>query len=119
MRYADYDNKILTEKDLERCVILFEKDIEDKKKELEAFIDRATERIEWVKECENNKNYCILGRTFKSGRKKEIMLIVRYPDGTQRDERYSFDKISEMRDKLSELEDKYTGVDWSKFEHEI
>ena len=56
MRYADYDNKILTEKDLERCVILFEKDIADKKKELEAFIDRATKRIEWVKECENNKN---------------------------------------------------------------
>ena len=119
MRYADYDNKILTEKDLERCVILFEKDIEDKKKELEVFIDRATKRIEWVKECENNKNYCILGGTFKSGRKKEIMLIVRYPDGTQRDERYSFDKISEMRDKLSELEEKYTGVDWSKFTHEI
>ena len=119
MRYADYDNKILTEKDLDRCIILFEKDIEDKKKELEAFIDRATKKLEWVKECENNKNYCILGGTFKSGRKKEIMLIVRYPDGTQREERYSFDKISEMRDKLSELEDKYTGVDWSKFEHEI
>lgn len=119
MRYADYDNEILTEKDLDRYIILFEKDIEDKKKELEAFIDRATKRIEWVKECENNKNYCILGRTFKNGRKKEIMLIVRYPDGTQRDERYSFDKISEMRDKLSELEEKYTGVDWAKFEHEI
>ena len=119
MRYADYDNKVLTETDLERYVILFEKDIEDKKKELEAFIDRATERIEWVKECENNKNYCILGRTFKDGRKKEILLIVRYPDGTQRNERYSFDKISEMRDKLSELEDKCTGVDWSKFTHEI
>ena len=119
MRYADYDNKVLTETDLERYKILFERDIEEKKNELDAFIDRATKRIEWVKECEANKNFCILGRAFKSGKKKEIMLIVRYPDGTQRDERYSFDKISEMRDKLSELEDKYTGVDWSKFEHEI
>lgn len=119
MRYADYDNKVLTESDLEKYKILFERDIEEKKNELDAFIDRANKRIEWVKECEINKNFCILGRTFKSGRKKEIMLIVRYPDGTQRDERYSFDKISEMRDKLSELEEKYTGVDWSKFEHEI
>ena len=58
MRYADYDNKILTEKDLERFVIFFEKDIADKKKELETFIDRATKRIEWIKECENNKNCC-------------------------------------------------------------
>ena len=102
MRYAEYDSKVSTETDLERYKIIFERDIENKKNELDAFINRANQRIEWVKECENNKNYCIIGHTFKSGRKKEILLIVRYPDGTQRDERYTFDKISEMRDKLSE-----------------
>lgn len=119
MRYEDCDNKIMTEEDLERYKKIFEKDIEDKKKELETFVGRAVKRIEWIKESENNKNYCILGRTYKSGRKKEILLIVRYADGTQRDERYSFNKIREMRNKLSELEEKYAGVDWSKFKREI
>ncbi len=119
MRYADYDNKIFTDSDLEKYKRFFEKGIEEKKKELENFVEGAKKRIEWIKECENNKNYSILGRTFKDGRNKEILLIIRYPDGTQRDERYSFSKISEMRDKLSELEGVYSGVDWSKFEHEI
>ena len=119
MRYVDYDKRVLTNSDLERYKRIFEKDIENKKKELEDFVERAKKRIEWIKECENNKNYSILGRTFKQGRNKEIMLIIRYPDGTQRDERYSFSKISEMRNKLIELEGVYSGVDWSKFEHEI
>lgn len=119
MRYADYDRIILTDLDLEKYKRIFEKDIKDKKKELEDFVERAKKRIEWIKECENNKNYSILGRTFKQGRNKEILLIIKYPDGTQRDERYSFSKISEMRDKLSELKGVYSGVDWSKFEHEI
>ena len=74
MRYADYDNKVLTETDLERYIMIFEKDIEDRKKELEGFIDKANKRIEWAKECENNKNYSILGRTFKDGRKKSCLL---------------------------------------------
>lgn len=119
MRYADYDNSIYSDLDLKKYNRLFEKDIEDKKKELQNFIERAKKRIEWIKECEKNKDYSILGRTFKDGRNKAILLIIRYPDGTQRDECYSFNKISEMRDKLSELENTYSGVDWSKFEHEI
>lgn len=119
MRYADYDKSVKSVADLERYKKVFEKDIADKQKELEDFINRANERIKWIEECECNKNYIILGRTFKDGRNKEIMLIVRYPDGSQRDERYSFSKISELRDKMRELEEKYSGVDWSAFDYEI
>lgn len=52
-------------------------------------------------------------------RKKEILLIKRYPDQSQRDERYEFDKVADMRKKMLELEDKYSGADWSKFERDV
>lgn len=119
MRYADYDTYVSTVTDLEKYKKIFEKNIEDKKKELSDFVDRANKRIRWVEECEANKNYCILGGTMKDGRNKSILLIVRYPDGTQRDERYSFNKISEMREKLQELKTVYNGVDWTKFTEEL
>lgn len=38
---------------------------------------------------------------------------------SDRDERYSFSLISDMRKKLSELREKYSGVDWSGFTEEI
>ncbi len=34
MRYADYDNKIFTDSDLEKYKRIFEKDIEEKRKNL-------------------------------------------------------------------------------------
>lgn len=83
------------------------------------FIDRANERIKWIKECEENKRYSILGRLYKDGRNKGIMLIIKFEDGTQRDERYTYTKITDARIKLEELKEKYSGVDWSKFEEEI
>lgn len=119
MKYSDYDKRISSEADLEKYKKYFEKDIADKQKELEDFIVRANNRIKWLEECEKNKNYSILGRTYKEGKKKAILLIVRYPDGSQRDEKYLFSKIKELRDKMSELQEKYSGVDWSKFEYEI
>lgn len=119
MRYADYDTSVSTIADLEKYRKIFEKDIENKQKELSEFVERANKRIKWVEECETNKNYCILGGTIKEGRNKTILLILRYPDGTQRDERYSFNKISEMREKLQELKTDYSGVDWTKFTEEI
>ena len=53
------------------------------------------------------------------GKKKGILLIKRYPDQSQRDERYEFDKVADMRKKMLKLEDKYSGVDWSKFERDV
>ena len=119
MRYADYDKMIMTESDLIRYKRQFEKDIAEKQKELIDFVDRAHIRLEKLKEYDESKQFVILGRTYKNGRKKEILLIIRYPDGTQRDERYSFDKIAELRIKLEELKEKYSGVDWSGFDEEI
>lgn len=119
MRYADYDRKVMTEQDLEKYRQYFEKDISDKQKELREFIDRANARLKIIKEYDKNKQFVILGSTHKDGRKKEIMLIIRYPEGTQRDERYSFDKIAELRIKLEELKEKYSGVNWSGFDEEI
>lgn len=119
MRFADYDKRISSVTDLEKYKEYFEEYISDKQRELEDFIIRANNRIKWIEECEKNKNYSILGRTYKDGRNKSILLIIRYPDGSQRDERYSFSKIKELRDKMSELQEKYSGVDWSEFEYEI
>ena len=47
-----------------------------------------------------------------------IFLIKRYPDQSQRDERYEFNKIADMRKKMIELEEKYSDSDWSNFVRE-
>lgn len=119
MRYSDYDTKVFTTSDLEKYIKIFEKDIINRQKQLLDYKDRANNRIRWIEECEVSKNYCILGGTMKNGRNKSILLIIRYPDGTQRDIRYSFNKVSEMRKKLQELKTVYSGVDWTKFTEEI
>jgi hypothetical protein len=119
MKYADYDKMVYNENDMVRYKALFEKDILDKATELSKFLDRANERIKWIKECEANKKYSILGSTQKSGKDKSILLIIRYEDGSQRDERYNYSKITELREKLTELREKHNGVDWSKFREEI
>lgn len=119
MKYADYDRSVCSIEDLNKYKNLFEKDIADKHKELDEFIERANERVKWIKECEENKRYSILGHISKNGRDKEIMFIIRYEDGTQRTERYSYSKIGEVRTKLTELKEKYSGVDWSRFEEEF
>lgn len=119
MRFADYDNKFCDEEGLAKYRKYFEEHIKQKQKELDEFLVRGNERIDKVKEWENSKNYKILGRIFKSGRNKEIILIIRYPDGTQKDKRFSFSKISDARKKLEELREIHSGVDWSAFEEEI
>ena len=119
INYKDYDNRINSLDDLRKCEQLFYNDLEEQKRKIEEFVERANKRIEWVKECEDNKNFRILGSTFKNGKNKEILLIIRYPDGSQRDERYSFGTISELRSKMSELKEKYSGVNWDDFYYEI
>lgn len=119
MNYAIYDNKVNSVEDLEKYKKHIEKDIVDRQKELEEFVKRGNQRIQWIEECERNNNYRILGSAFKDGRNKSIVLIVRYPDGTDRTERYSYTKVTEMREKISELKKVHSGVDWSEFRVEI
>lgn len=119
MRYSDYDDRIINENDILKYKRLFEKDIDDKQKELSEFLDRANAKVEWINKCEQEKKYSVLGTAYKDGKNKNILLIIRYEDGTQRNERYSFRKISEMREKLEELKDKHSDVDWSLFENKI
>lgn len=119
MKYSDYDKWIYNEKDILVYKRMFEKDISEKKRELSEFLDRANNRLEWINSCEKDKRYVILGRACKNGKNKDILLIIRYEDGTQRDERYSYAKISDMRNKLEELKIKYDGVDWSQFKDEF
>lgn len=119
MNYKQYDKYIYTKNDLEKYLEKFNQDIEQQKQEIIEFEKRAKERIALIDNWEQQKNFTILGRTYKNGKKKRILLIRRYPDQSQRDERYEFDKIVDMRKKMLELEEKYSGVDWSKFEREI
>ena len=119
MRFADYDNRFATEEEMQKYKIYFEKYISRKQKELEEFLERGNERLRTIEKWEKEKNYKILGRLFKSGRNKGIMLIIRYPDETQRDERYEYSKIADARGKLKELREIHSGADWSAFSEEI
>lgn len=119
MNYKQYDRYVYTKKDLDKYLKIFNKDIEQQKHEIIEFEKRAKDRIALIDNWEQQKNFIILGRTYKCGKKKWILLIKRYPDQSQVDEKYEFDKIVDMRKKMLELEDKYSGADWSKFEKEI
>lgn len=119
MNYEQYDRYVYTKNDLEKYLEKFNQDIEQQKLEIIEFEKRAKERIALIDNWEQQKNFIILGRTYKDGKKKGILLIKRYPDQSQRDERYEFNKIADMRKKMIELKEKYSGVDWSKFKKEI
>jgi len=100
-------------------ILIFPELYKGKKEDLDKFIIRGKERIIEVAKKEENNQYAIFGRTYKDGRKKSILLIIRYADGSQRDERYSYLKIADLCNKMSELKDKHKNVDWSEFEEEI
>ena len=115
MNYEQYDRYVFTQKNLDKYLEEFNKDIERQKQEIIEFEKRAKERINLIDNWEQQKNFIILGRTYKNGKKKVILLIKRYPDQSQRDERYEFNKIADMRKKMIELEEKYSDSDWSNF----
>lgn len=117
--YNEYDKYVFTLHDLSVYKKQFYEEIEMQKKEILKFEKRAKERIILVDSWERQKNFVILGSTYKDGRKKCIMLIKRYPDQSQRDERYEFDKIADMRKQMAYLEEEYSGADWSRFKKEI
>lgn len=116
MDYSYYDNYIYKEEDLRKMVAELNK---EHNAAIEAFITRGKERIQRIKEYEEKKEYKILGSTYRDKQEKCILLIVRYPDGSQRDERYEFSKIAEMRKTLAALREKHKGVDWSHFHEDI
>ena len=119
MNYKQYDRYVYTKSDLDKYLEKFNKDIEQQKHEIIEFEKRAKDRINLIDNWEQQKNFIILGRTYKNGKKKVILLIKRYPDQSQRDERYEFNKIADMRKKMIELEEKYSDSDWSNFVREI
>lgn len=119
MNYKQYDRYIYTKNDLEKYLEKFNQDIEQQKLEIMEFEKRAKERIALIDNWEKQKNFIILGSTYKNGKKKCIFLSKRYPDQSQRDEKYEFNKVADMRKKMVELEEKYFGVDWSKFERYV
>ena len=119
MNYKQYDRYVYTQQDLDIYLEIFNRDIERQKQEIIEFEKRAKERIVLIDNLEKQKNFIILGRTYKHGKKKGILLIKKYPDQSHKDERYEFDKVADMRKKMLELEEKYSGADWSKFERDV
>ena len=119
MNYKSYESCVFTQKDLDYFVKKFYEDIEKQKQQILEFEKCARDRIALIDNWEKHKRFIILGNTYKNGKKKCILLIKRYPDQSQRDERSEFDKVADMRKKMLELEDKYSGADWSKFEREV
>lgn len=117
--YNEYDKMIFTLQDLNVYKKKFYEEIEMQKKEILKFEKRAKERITLIDTWERQQNFIILGRTYKYGKKKYILLIKRYPDQSQRDEKYEFEKIADMRKQMAYLEEKYSGADWYGFRKEI
>ena len=117
--YLKHLNDVFCKNDIDKFKQNFDNEIQTRLKQIDDFVAQAEQRIKIVEEYEQNKQFCILGSTYKEGRTKNILLIIRYEDFTQRDERYSFNTIKEMRTKLAELKEKYNWVDWSGFNEEI
>lgn len=117
--YLEHLKDVFCETDINKFKQKFDNEIQTLLKQIDDFVAQAEQRVKLVEEYEQNKRFCILGSTYKEGRTKNILLIVRYEDFTQRDERYSFNTIKEMRLKLAELKNKYNWVDWSGFNEEI
>ena len=117
--FLQYVTSVTDIQDLHRLKEKFNEEIKNQQDQINEFVIKSKERIALLEQYEKDNQFFVLGHTTKSGRKKEILLIIRYPDGTQREERYSFDSIKDMKLKLSELKNKYNKVDWSKFEEEI
>ena len=117
--YLKHLNDVFCKNDIDKFKQEFDNEIQTRLKQIDDFVAQAEQRIKIVEEYEQNKQFCILGSTYKKGITKNILLIIRYEDFTQRDERYSFNTIKEMRTKLAELKEKYNWVDWSGFNEEI
>lgn len=119
MNYKLYESCVFTQEDLDYFVKKFYEDIEKQKQQILEFEKCARDRIALIDNWEKQKNFIILGRTFKYGKEKCISFIKRYPDQSQIEKRYNFNKIADMRKKMIELEEKYSGADWSRFKKEI
>lgn len=117
--FNSYLDKICTEQDLNVHVDAFQKEIQRQQQNLQLFIVKARERLNKVSEYEQLKQYKVMGGVYRVGKQKGIVLIIRYPDGTQKTERYYFDKIADLRVKLAELRSIHSDVDWSGFDEKL
>jgi len=115
MDFNDKVKNVFCQRELDMYKNIFEKEIEIMQKNLDDFVLSSKSRIKQIEKYENENDFKLLGGVRRDGKNKIILLIKRYPDGTQRDERYIFEKISELRIKLKELKEKYSGGDWTMF----
>lgn len=119
MNFSEYGNKIFTRENLDQYVSALEQELEEKKRELELFKKEGEERLKLVEGWNAGKNFTIQGRTFREGKQYSILFIRRYEDSTQNIERYSFDQVEGLRDKMQALKTQFETVDWSDFEEEV
>lgn len=94
---------IFSEEDKDYLISRLQQEIDKIKAEIVEVEKAAETRIEYVNDCLQNKKFSIIGSTYKNGKNKEILLIIKLEDNTQFDERYSLKKIVDMREKLTEL----------------
>ena len=93
----------------------FDREIEELKKQKVLYQTKAAFHIENVKKWDENGEYKVLGHLYKNKREKTLLCIIRYPDETQRDLRYTSTSIMELRSKYKELRKELKG-DWSEFD---
>lgn len=116
----EYDiKKVFSAESLNRMSAIYDKEIARITENKKQLIQLANDRIRQINTWEASGNYKILGSTYKNGKQKCIILIIRYPDETQRDLRFHFNKIADMRTMLNGLREKYSSGDWTSFSEDI
>ena len=107
--------RIFDEEDAAQIIKEYKQEVEKIESYIKLLQEESKQRILTVNRYMDNSDYQVLGRVLKHGKEKFILLTLRFPDGTQRDYRFYFNTIKEVRIKLSKLKNTLKG-DWSQFE---
>lgn len=78
----------------------------------------SLERIEEIKYFMENCDYKVAGKTFNQGSKKCILFAIKFPDGTQKENKYHYENVVDFNAKIEELKKEHK-VDWSGFQFQI
>ena len=97
-----------------------EKELENRRKELEEYKTKGKERIKQLTEWVVNNEVKFTGEIRKLGKGvKELKIIMIFPDETQRIYVLKSNKVEELRDAVEQMKNAYSQCDWSAFDYKL
>ena len=97
-----------------------EREIEDRRKELEEYKTKGKERIKQLTDWVVNSEVKFTGEIRKLGKGvKELKIIMIFPDETQRIYVLKSNKVEELRDAVEQMKKVYSQCDWSAFDYKL